>query len=168
MKRVIVGLFQDFAAARVAVGDLAAVGIPTDDVSVITCCLEAHPIHHSGDGMVTETTRDARAGAVVGGVAGLLLGLTPLVVPGVGPALVAGWLFTTLAGATFGAVTGGFAGALIDMGIHTHSAERYNEAVVRGDTLVIARAHSEFEAQVVEVMQRDGAVEVHEEAAETT
>jgi uncharacterized membrane protein len=164
MKRVIVGLFQDFAAAKAVVHDLETLGITADEISVITHWPDGRPTHHDVTGEKTETTRDAKTGAVVGGLAGLLLGLAPLVVPGIGPALVAGWLLTTLAGATFGAVTGGFAGALIDLGIPHQSAEQYTAEVVGGGTLVIARAYPELEPSVVALMERDGAVEVHETA----
>jgi uncharacterized membrane protein len=160
MKRIVVGVFPDLHQAHAVVHDLAALHMSADEISLISRCAPGQSC--SLEGQETETVKDARAGAVVGGLAGLLLGLSPLIIPGVGLALVGGWLLTTLAGATLGGITGSFGGALMDMGLHTQWVHQYTEKVKEGNTLVMVRVYPEWEEQVVTLMQRDGAVEIHE------
>jgi uncharacterized membrane protein len=169
MKRIVIGSFQDLERARAVVHDLAALHIPIDEISLISLISPGadEQTCDSDDfgAQETDVIKDAKTGAVVGGLAGLLLGLSPIFVPGIGLALVGGWLFTTLAGATLGGITGSFGGALVDMGMHPPLVHRYTEVVNQGNTLVIVRAYPELEAQIVALMERDGAVEVHERNA---
>jgi len=160
MKRIVVGVFRDLDLARAVVHDMAALNVPPDEISLISRVTDEHPL--DPEMQETATVKDAKTGAVVGGFSGLLLGLSPILVPGVGVALVGGWLFATLAGATLGSITGSFAGALIDMGMRAQVAHHYTEAVNRGETVVMVRTHPELEDEIIALMQRDGAVEVHE------
>jgi uncharacterized membrane protein len=164
MKRIVIGTFQNLEHARAVLHDVAALNIPTDEISLISRYTTEQFI--DPEGQATEVVKDARTGAIVGGLAGLLLGISPIFVPGIGAALVGGWLFTTLAGATLGGITGSFGGALTDMGMHAQSVHHYTDAVKHGSSLVMIRVHPDLEAQVVALMQRDGAVEVHERNVE--
>ena len=55
---------------------------------------------------------------MIGGVAGAVLGLTALAVPGIGPVLAAGPLAASLAALGGGAVAGGLMGAFIGLGLY--------------------------------------------------
>ncbi|WP_414621461.1 general stress protein [Calothrix sp. CCY 0018] len=83
----------------------------------------------------------ALTGGVFGGITGLMVGLSSLVIPGVGPILLAGEiataLITTVAGAGIGAASGGLLGALAGLGIPEERAHIYNSRIERGDYLLI-------------------------------
>ncbi len=160
MKRIVVGVFQNQDSAWTVVKDLTALGVPADEVSVISRYTNKLP--DDSTPQETDVVKDAKTGAVIGGLTGLLIALSPIVVPGIGLALVGGGLLATLAGATLGGITGSFVGALTDLGLHSQVAHRYAHEVNRGGTLVFVRTHLEDEAQIVKLMERDGAVEVNE------
>ena len=91
---------------------------------------ESTVIAHQGNELGSNTTK----GAAAGGVAGLILGLAAIALPGCGTDLAAGPIAAALAGAGVGAATGGMLGALVDMGVPGHEAKYYEEAVRSGGT----------------------------------
>ena len=101
-------------------------------------------------------------GAEVGGVAGLLLGLTGLAIPGLGWIATAGWLGGMILGAATGAVVGGLVGALTSAGVPAEDAEHYNEAVRRGGILLAVRSQDEQAQRVAQILGEDGAVNIDE------
>jgi hypothetical protein len=68
-----------------------------------------------------------------------LAGLAPVVIPGIGTVVGAGWLVTTIVGAATGGVVGSLLTSLIDVGIGERDAHVYAEGVRRGRALVLAR-----------------------------
>jgi len=83
----VAGLFEDSGEAHRAVEQLTAEGWSRDDVSIVA--------RHPSEGEAEHenlAVKDAEKGAVVGGLAGLFLGLSELAVPGVGLVLAGGWL----------------------------------------------------------------------------
>jgi hypothetical protein len=68
---------------------------------------------------------------------GLVAGLAALAIPGVGPIIAAGPIFTALTGAGIGAAAGGLIGALANTGMPEEDARIYAEEVRRGGVLVI-------------------------------
>jgi hypothetical protein len=101
----------------------------------------------------------AVTGGVLGGVAGLLVGLGTLVIPGIGPALLAGeaaTVLSTLAGGAAGAVAGGLVGALIGLGIPEHRAKRYQERVAQGHYLVMLKGTEPEIARAERTLQQAG------------
>ncbi len=90
----------------------------------------------------------AELGAVAGFLCGLVIGAAIVVVPGVGPLLVAGSLSAALAvGAAEGAVVGGFigglGGALVAWGIPSVHVQKYETHLSEGWFLVLVRTDSE-------------------------
>ena len=87
-------------------------GTPTDQRRVVGARAgpeRAAPARgNTGPGRARET---ALGGAFVGGVAGWLVGISALVLPGIGPIVGAGIIVPTLAGAGLGAVAGRLIGA---------------------------------------------------------
>jgi hypothetical protein len=139
--KTVSGLFDNYAEAKSAVKALESSGIPSDQISILSCNADGRHENHSGaaDGAGT----GAGLGAVVGGAGGLLTGLGIMAIPGVGPVVAAGWLAAMAAGAVAGAVAGGAAGgiigALLDSGVPEADAHVYAEGVRRGGTLVTAK-----------------------------
>lgn len=161
--RTVTGLFDDYEAARDAVSDLEAAGVPSDDISIVA--------NNTGDRYSTEDSNAAEGagtgaglGAAGGGVIGLLTGLGLMAIPGVGPVVAAGWLASTAAGAAAGAVAGGAAGgiigALTDSGVNEDDAHVYAEGIRRGGTLVTARVDDSLADQAETILQQRNRVDL--------
>ena len=176
--KTIAGLFDNLDAAHAALRDLRDLGLANSDVSLIAHDLsgEYGQALNRGDWKTDTkaTSSDATAagagmGAVLGGLAGMLVGLGALIIPGVGPVLAAGPLATVLSGlvgagvgAVGGGIAGGLIGALVDMGVPEDQAQYYAEGVRRGGTLVTARVNDNMESQVRSILNRHHAVNVEQ------
>jgi len=146
MTTTVTGLFDNRNDASGAVGELKAVGVPTEEISIVTNKVEGQAAQRSApdrtvDNNMSETgTADGAAiGGVLGGGAGLLAGLGALTIPGLGPVLGVGWLITTAIGAAVGASGGGIIGALVGAGVDNDDAQIYVERIRSGGTLVSVR-----------------------------
>ncbi len=86
-------------------------------------------------------------------MAGLLIGLGALEIPGVGPVIAAGTLgttlATTLAGAGLGAASGGFVGGLTGLEFEQERDRVYSERVLRGEYLVIISRSQTFSQRAI-------------------
>src|SRR4051812_33384585 len=106
MAKTVVGLFDDIDDAERAVQALVNSGFSRDDIGLVANNTDnrynaetttGHP-HDMG----STTAKGAGTGAVLGGIAGLVVGLGVLAIPGIGPIIAAGPIITTLAGAGIG------------------------------------------------------------------
>lgn len=131
------GLFERYEDAARALERLNDMGYGRDHISVIA---PENMVKDklTGDFGTAEDT--AKSGAVVGGLAGLLVGVGMIMVPGIGPILGAGALATALGstavGAGLGAAAGGLRGALAEMGVPDVEATAYEKGVQKGGILV--------------------------------
>jgi hypothetical protein len=107
----------------------------------------------------------AGAGALVGSIGGLLVGLGALTIPGIGPILAAGPIAAALAGAGVGAAAGGVIGALADLGIPEDEAQHYAEGIRRGGTLVAVKTDDSASERAMDIMYRHGPIDLEERAA---
>lgn len=155
MTKVIAGLFNDSKEAGEAVADLKAAGF-TEDISVIAKDSDKEEV--SEHLVKTDVTGGAVGGAVtggaLGGLLGLLAGVATVVAPGIGTLIVAGPLAAAwgLTGAAAGALTGGLVGALTDAGISKDKAKQFEEAVQRGEVLVVVSADEKSETKVRSIL----------------
>ena len=165
MPKTVIGLFDNLNEARQVVQELIDNGFHSDDIGIV--------VQH--DGEVTTERRGERtsgaavgagAGAALGGLGGLLVGLGALTIPGIGPVIAAGPIATTLAGAGIGATAGGLIGALTDLGVPEEEAHYYAEGVRRGGALVTVDAADDMADRAADIMQRYGAVDLDERAAQ--
>jgi hypothetical protein len=164
------GIYSNRAAVENAVDTLKAEGYRNTDISVLF--LEnawtkdfAHEKH-------TKDPESAPAGAVTGAVIGGTLGwlgISALVIPGLGPFIAAGPMLAALAGSVVGAVVGetageavsGITGALIGMGIPEHEARRYEERIKSGRILLSVHCdESDWTKKAKEILERTGAEDV--------
>ena len=150
MTTTVTGLFDNRIDASDAVSELKAAGVPVADISIVTNKVDGQAAQRDvadstdDNSMVgTGTTDGAAIGGVLGGGAGLLVGLSALTIPGVGPVLGVGWLITTAIGAAVGASGGGIIGALIGAGVSNDDAKVYVEKIRGGGTLVSVRVPDE-------------------------
>jgi len=167
MAKTVVGLFDDWSTAQNVVQDLVNNGFAREDISVVANQPEGE-LATAGE---TDTgmgglAAGAGTGAVLGGVAGLLVGLGALAIPGFGPILAAGPLAAALTGAGIGAVAGGMIGALVDLGVPEEEAEYYAEGVRRGGTLVTVKTDDNMVDRAVSIMNRHGAIDINRRAAD--
>ena len=168
--KTIVGLFDTFDEAKKAATDLESAGVSHNDISIVANNESGQYAANSTDTAATGAPHvsghaighDAKVGAEYGGVAGLLLGLTGLAVPGLGWIATAGWLGGMILGAVTGAAIGGLVGAFTSVGVPEEDAYNYNEAVRRGGILLAVRAQDEQAQRVAEILGEDGAVNIDE------
>lgn len=169
--KTVIGMFDDLAQAKNAALDLENAGIPHGDISFVAsnasgqyAANNANTPYAPVDGHAVG--HDATIGAEIGGVAGLILSLTGVMIPGLGWIAGAGWLMAIILGAATGAVIGGLVGALTHVGVPAEDAGYYTEGVRRGGTLVAVRAQDSVAQRVADILGNDGAVDIDQRAAE--
>jgi hypothetical protein len=184
MTRTVVGLFDDYGQAQNVVQELIDNGYRNQDISVFAN-ENAHGLRETRERGVGDSGNRAGEGAgagavggtVLGGAIGLLVGAGLLAIPGIGPVLAAGPLAAAVGsaaatagagalGAGIGAAAGGLLGALVGVGIPEEDAEYYTEGVRRGGTLVTIQTEDRLADDAQRIMQRHGAVDIHERGAE--
>jgi hypothetical protein len=165
----LIGIFETRENAHTAIQDLIKTGFERKGIGLVTSLAEearndtVHFVDVADNATYTADSAVAGAGygAAIGGLAGVLLGLTTLAVPGVGPLVIAGSLALGVTGAGLGALEGLFFGAVTHLGIAEHHLPYYKAAIRRGKTLVsvIARQTRAHEAE--HILRRHQASEVH-------
>jgi hypothetical protein len=174
MAKTVVALYDTFDDAQNVVKDLIQAGFRRDDIGLAAASNlpdEAKGPYSASTGTggtsgASGAASNAGLGAAVGGIAGLLVGLAALALPGIGLALVAGPIVAALTGAGVGAVAGGLVGVLMDAGVPEEDAQTYAEAIRRGGTLVSVRAPDELLDQATGILNRYRPVNLQERAAE--
>jgi hypothetical protein len=173
MNKTIVGYFDQYAQAQEAVRSLVDTGFSRSDISLVA----SDPTgEYAKAGGVTSTedpnapsytAAGAGAGAVLGGIGGLLVGIGALALPGIGPVIAAGPLATTLLGVGVGAAAGGLIGVLMDVGIPEDEAHYYAEGLRRGGAVVTASTQDEMMVErATNIFERHGAVDIDRRADE--
>jgi hypothetical protein len=110
----VIGLFDSISEAQDAVRALVNAGFSRDDISYVSSTIGTKDdVEHAQSGApATEAMAiGAAGGAGLGGLTGFLVGVGAITLPGIGPAIAAGALASTLIGAGVGAAVGGLAGA---------------------------------------------------------
>lgn len=139
MKNHVIGIYENEQQVVEVVEDLLKKGYTTDDISVIAKNTNELP------DIAREVKPSIKDGAIAGaatggaiGLAGVIAGLSTILIPGFGAVLAAGPIITTIGGAIIGANSGagGFKHALMEMGITDDEAEHYSKDVEDGKILV--------------------------------
>lgn len=186
MSTTIAGLFDDLTEAREAVRELVDHGFPRDNISLMTndqseqrkaVELDDEQASQrvsggfvsipSGEGGDAEATaKGASVGAALGGVAGLLVGLGALTIPGIGPVIAAGPLIAALSGAGMGAVAGGLVTVLSRAGIPDADARLYAEGIRRGGTMLLVDVPEDQADLASDILNRHHPVDLEQRAGE--
>jgi len=165
MTKSLIGTYTNMETASKVVNDLVNAGFHRNSISLIANNADdQYSSYVQPDVTLDDTAKGAGAGAAIGGIGGLLLGLGALAIPGIGPIIAAGPIAAALAGAGIGAVTGGIIGALVDMGVLEESAEIYAEGIRRGNVLVVAQVADNRMDEATRIMQRNGLIDIEREA----
>ncbi len=139
----IVAVYPDHAAAEQAIRQLHHAGFAIGDLSIVGRDVQ---VSEEPTGLISPgdyAKAGAGAGASVGGLLGLLVGAAVLIIPGVGPVVVAGPLVAAVLagveGAIAGTALGGLAGALVGWGVPKDRAIKYETHVKGGKFIVVVR-----------------------------
>ena len=159
-----VGVFRDRGQADAAVDELRSRGFGPEDMSVVARGREGADRFGGWDEQDKDRTDEHDVGpgegAVVGGVAGLLIGAGLMLIPGVGPIFAVGPLAAALAGAVTGAAagaaTGGIAAGLIHLGVSEEEATYYESRVGEGAYLVTVNCTGRYD-EVIQILRYHGA-----------
>jgi hypothetical protein len=165
----IVGFYPTRERAETAVNELVREGFSRDQISILAS-QEAGSVVPKADtpnlGPIPETgsTSDAGEKAAIGSIAGFMVGIAVLAIPGIGPIIAAGPLAAGLTGAAAGAATGGLMGAFKNHGVPEEDARRYSKAIGSGRVMVTVHADSSHVDHAASVLDRSGAIAVDEPA----
>jgi hypothetical protein len=147
----VVAVYPDHAAAERAVRKLHEEGFAMRDLSIVGRDFQTteEPVGFVSAGDCAKA--GAETGAWFGGLFGLLVGAAFLILPGVGPVVIAGPLSAAFVagfeGALAGTALGGLAGALVGWRIPKDRALKYETHVKGGKFLVVARGAPEAVAR---------------------
>ena len=143
MSQTLAGLINDENRMQRAIDELLKAGVDRSEIGLV-----APEVRRESERVLSGT----RKGLAAGAAAGMLLGGVAMLVPGIGPALVAGPL---LAVPVLGTLVGGLVGALTASGIAESDAHFYAEGVRRGGALLTVRVDSPQQARRVERILRE-------------
>jgi hypothetical protein len=140
MNQSVVGIVHTRVEAETLVDCLKAAHFTDNDISALLPDKEGtQDFAHTNSTKAPEgAITGVGAGGVVGGVLGFLACAGAMVIPGIGPLIVAGPILSALSGAAIGATVGGIAGALIGMDIPEYEAKMFEGKVRDGNILLAA------------------------------
>jgi hypothetical protein len=166
----IVAVYREHAPAERALRQLHEAGIAMGDLSIVGRDFQTteEPV---GFVSAREYARaGAATGAWFGGLFGLCIGAAFLVLPGIGPVVIAGPLTAAVVagieGALAGTALGSLAGALVGWGVPKEKALKYETHVKGGKFLVVVRGEPEVIARARRLVDqlRPEQVEVYDAA----
>ena len=154
MDQHVTATFANARRARYAAAELVDSGFDRDRISLM--------IRGDEEGEVTEIGKESRAdqgataGGVLGALAGGLIAVASLAVPG--GIFVTGPFWAALGGAAAGAAGGGLVGALVGAGIPEEHARDYERRIEAGEVLLGVDAVTEPQAiEARRILEESGA-----------
>lgn len=156
MATLVLAAFEDPVRADEALRELEDVGYMADEVSVIS----SEDVAAESRKDTKDTTRAAGAGAIIGGLAGLLA--TVVAFPAVTGLIIGGPIIALLGltGAATGAVAGGLIGALTNLGLPKEKAADYSDVVDQGGVIIGLSGQAEINDEARGILDRHGARQV--------
>ena len=171
MSKTIVALYEELAEARQTVHDLVEAGLDNEDISLVVpdpegrhAAILKEGSAAEGNGPQDAAAEGAVAGTIIGGLAGLLLGLSVFSLPALGPVVIAGPIYTTVMGASAGGIGGGLLGSLVAMGVPKKRARYYSEGIRRGHTLVAVAADEDEVDRIQSMMSAHHPIDIEARA----
>jgi hypothetical protein len=163
MKSAVCAIASSTSQAESMVDSLRLAGFSADEVSVLfPDASGSREFAHAKSTKAPEgAVVGASAGGILGGMAGWVLALAPLAIPGIGPLVAAGPIFSALSGAALGAAAGGASGALVGLGFPEYEAKLYAGQLQHGNILIAAHTENKRQARVAwEIFQRADAHDI--------
>ncbi len=145
MKLTVLGLVADQHQLDSIVDALRASGFSSSDISILMPeKVKLIDLGHETNSKAPEgTAAGAATGALVGGALGWLTGFGTLVIPGLGPLVMAGPIVAALGGVGVGSAIGGITGGLIGLGIPEYEATQYESKLAEGKLLIAVHTEDE-------------------------
>ena len=156
----VVGIFDSGESACRAAGALAAAGVPPGRIGLV---MPGTSPRETARRIPTDAGEAPGMGAAVGGVIGGAVGLSAaaIVLPGVGPLVLAGLLAAGIACTAGGAVVGDSLEDVLSDGVPRDDLAIYQAAVTRGRSVVVGSVDSDRDAERVrEIFHTEGAESV--------
>jgi uncharacterized membrane protein len=162
-ERIASAVFDSREEAERALTELRSAGVSEDSISIIG----RHGEQNDTSGGIDDddvNKSGAAKGAIGGAVAGGLLGIAALAIPGVGPLAAAGAIAASAVpeaaaiGAGVGALAGGISGLLTKHGVSDEDARYYEDRINQGGYFLSVDAdRSSVPAETVrEILYRSG------------
>lgn len=163
-KNSVIAIYDKHDQAEEAIKQLQKSGFDMKKLSIVSKGYETENrvigYYNAGDRM----KHWGKFGAFWGGIWGLLVGAAFLIIPGIGPVLLAGPLVAAIVGALEGAVVVGglsvIGAALYGLGIPKNSVIRYESALKANKFLVAAQGTQEEVAKARDILKTTNASEV--------
>ncbi len=160
-RQSVVGVYESLSDARAALEVLDQAGFSQDEVSFVTSNVEKQTddaeVLEYGDMSADRAAKGAGVGALVGG----LLGSPLLMVPGIGPLLMAGPIAA-------GGVVGGLMGAMAGWGVTPDNIEEYQQLVRKGEVIIVVQGPPDRVVHAHELLNDTSAKQVHLHAKTST
>lgn len=152
-----VAVYKTPQEAETAVHILHRADYPPEKISLIANTFEGHPEAVEELSLDDDSAFDAAAGAGLGGVLGVLVGMSVMAVSELGILFLIG----PLGGGFVGAVTGGLVGAMSGWGIHERHLRHYQKCLKKGQVLVIAGGDPQEVARAEKILAETQHEELH-------
>jgi hypothetical protein len=158
IRQCVVAVYQSVDKAQAAVRDLEAAGL-SQQVTLVSRNIntELSPEDKEAMSRGDVSGRAAVEGATVGGLLGFLLATPMLMIPGLGPVLIAG----PMAAAMTGAIVGGFLRGMTAWGVHVDRAQEYEQMIQSGRSLVMVSGEPDEVAHGKRILDTTQAQEIH-------
>jgi len=144
--KTVSALFETVSEAQRSIAGLTKAGFLPADINLVANAGDADYAGHFNEAgkMHDVTEHVTEAGTAIGGLGGLVVGLSFFFIPGVGPVLAAGGLLASLiSGAGIGSLAGGVLGTIAGLGVPQDDAHTYAEGIRRGGSLVVVQTTEE-------------------------
>lgn len=155
-RQIAAAAFRDRTHADAALAALQEAGFESDEIGVAVMEESEHVdrewIHEAEDQAASDAVNSVAAGGVLGGLLGAGAALT---IPGIGPALGAGIIATTIAG---GAFAGGLAGPLVSLGV-THDQAEFLENEFEAGSIIITVHTDSREDEARRIFNENGGLD---------
>lgn len=162
-------LYSELPQAEAVITKLRQAGLSSDELTLLTDATQfPESTFPQVDGMFLEqqdsnVEQGTGTGAVIGGVGGALAGLSVVVLPGAGPALIIGSVLLSAAvGMSLGALTGGTVALLVKLGFQEDEAKDLASHLEAGYVLVLAQARSVHPDLIRGIMNAEQPIQIQE------
>ncbi|WP_110514223.1 hypothetical protein [Herpetosiphon llansteffanensis] len=148
----VMGILTDRTALDGLMAQLQQAQVKPDDIGVLYASEQTVEAEKDR----TDVAAGAAAGVTAGSVVGVVAGLMSFAIPGIGPALGAGILGSTVAGAAAGGVLGAFS----QIGLGNDLAASYEQSLKDGETILAIDNDNADQAGAVETLLRERNIEL--------
>lgn len=157
MDTTVTGIFPDRRRAALAIAHLREAGFAHEDLHMVDAtAVDRHEF-------IQTQTADTKRGVILGIVIGTLLGLLTGLMLGIGRVFAP--TPAAIIGALVGAIGGTILGTLVGRATSTQMEDELEHQVEAGNVLVSVTTHGDHGQRALDVLARDGAVNMVSSAA---